>query len=243
MPPVALVTGAGRRVGQAIALGLARAGFDIAVHYRKSAEGARRTVEGARSAGRRAAAFRADLRREAAIRRMVARVARAFGAIDLVVLSAATFERRSIAAMEARALDEMLAVNLRAPFLVVREALAHLAEGAQIIAIADVGGTLAWPGYSHYCASKAGLIAMTRCLAVELAPRVRVNAVAPSTVLWSKSATAAQRRRTLARIPLGRVGRPSDVANTVVFLATGPRFITGHVLAVDGGRSAYCGGP
>ena len=133
----------------------------------------------------------------------------------------------------------MLRLNLTAPFLCAREALPLLRQSeGQIIHIADIAGLQAWPGYAHYCTSKAGLIMLTKCLAVELAnDDIRVNAVAPGAVLFPDDYPDEDQRRVVARIPLQRQGDPEDVARTVLFLATGPTFITGQIIAVDGGRS------
>lgn len=237
----ALVTGAGRRVGQAIALELARAGADLIAHYGTSAGGADETVAQARAAGVRARAVQADLARPDEIRRMFDLVRAAEGRLDLLVNSAAIFERVSLADITLEAWDRMQAVNLRAPFLCCQGAV-PLMQGGQIINIVDVGGLVAWPHFAHYVSAKAGLAMLTRSLALELAPRVRVNGVAPGTVLWSEAASDEEKKRVTARIPLGRIGTPEDIARTVLFLASGPEFITGQILAVDGGRSVNTGG-
>jgi pteridine reductase len=222
---IALVTGAGVRVGRAIAEDLARAGWIVAAHHLRHRP--RRGL----------APFQADL----ADPDGPAALARAFGQrfrrLDLLVCSAAGFEPRALEETDAAAFDAQMDLNARAPLLLARALLPLLrrARGA-IVNIADVGGGLVpWKGYAAYCASKAALVRITECLALELAPAVRVNAVAPGTVLWPESYPARRRRELVARIPLGRAGSPADVCAAVRYLASAP-FVTGAVLPVDGGR-------
>jgi pteridine reductase len=153
------------------------------------------------------------------------------------VNSAATFEQRPLAAVDAAAFDAQMDLNARAPLLLSRALAPLLARsGGSIVNIADIGGGLvAWSGYAAYAASKAALVRITECLALELAPRVRVNAVAPGTVLWPEGVPVPQRRELVRRIPLRRTGRPGDVAEAVRYLAGAP-FVTGAVIPVDGGR-------
>lgn len=240
---VALVTGGGRRVGQAIALELARAGSDLVVHYGGSASGAADTVRLARGHGVRAEAVSADLADPEAIRHLFDFVRSGFGRLDVLVNSAARFERVPLAALTAEAWDRMHAVNLRAPFLCAQGAVALMGEAGHIINIVDIGGgSIAWPNYAHYLSAKAGLAMLTRSLALELAPKIRVNGVSPGTVLWAEDQTDEEKRLVTSRIPLGRIGVPGDIARTVAFLAHGPDFITGQIIAVDGGRSVSAGG-
>ena len=222
---VALVTGAGVRVGEAIARALARDGWTVAAHYRTH-----------RPRGL-AAAFAEDLATPDGPGRLAAAFRGSFDRIDLLVNSAAGFERLPLAETDAAAFDEQMDLNARGPLLLTR-ALAPLLvrSGGSVVNIADVGGGLVpWKEYAAYCASKAALVRLTECLALELAPAVRVNAVAPGTVLWPERVPAAQRRELERRIPLGRVGTPQDVAAAVSYLAGAP-FVTGAVLPVDGGR-------
>ncbi len=222
---VALVTGAGVRVGLAIARDLGRNGFRVAAHYRShrppGAMVALRadlaTPDGADALAR---AFRARFRR-----------------LDLLVCSAAGFEARPLEETDADAFDAQMDLNARAPLLLAR-AFAPLLRRSRgsIVNVADVGGGLVpWAGYSAYAASKAALVRLTECLALELAPEVRVNAVAPGTVLWPDGYSAAQRRKLARRIPLRRAGTPADVAAAVRYLASAT-FVTGAVLPIDGGR-------
>lgn len=222
---VALVTGAGVRVGEAIARHLARSGFTVAAHYRTH-----------RPRGF-AAALQADLAAPDGPARLAADFRGRFRRLDLLVCSAAVFDPLPLARTDAAAFDAHMEVNARAPLLLAR-ALAPLltrSRGA-IVNVADVGGGLvAWKGFAAYAASKAALVRLTECLALELAPRVRVNAVAPGTVLWAESYSAAKRRELARRIPLRRAGTPADVAEAVRYLAEAP-FVTGAILPVDGGR-------
>lgn len=236
---VAIVTGAGKRVGAAIAVALGQAGASVVVHYHLSAQGAAETVAAIEKAGGKAAAVCGDLRLEADVRKVVATARERFGRLDLLVSSAADFEQVPFAEMGLDAWEQMLRLNLTAPFLCAREALPLLRQSeGQIIHVADIAGLQAWPGYAHYCTSKAGLIMLTKCLAVELAgDDIRVNAVAPGAVLFPDDYPDEDQRRVIARIPLARQGEADDVARTVLFLATGPTFITGQVIAIDGGRS------
>jgi len=224
-PRVALVTGAGVRVGESIARALAREGWTVAAHYRTH-----------RPRGF-AAALAGDLATPDGPGRLAAAFCASFDRLDLLVNSAAGFERLPLAEIDAAAFDAQMDLNARAPLLLTR-ALAPLltrARGA-VVNVADVGGGIVpWKGYAAYCASKAALVRLTECLALELAPAVRVNAVAPGTVLWPEGVPAADRRELERRIPLGRVGTPEDVAAAVRFLADAP-FVTGAVLPVDGGR-------
>jgi pteridine reductase len=222
---VALVTGAGVRVGRAIALDLARHGWTVAAHYR-----GHRPPRGLW-------ALQADLAAPDGPARLAEAFRQRFGRLDLLVNSAAAFEGQPLRALDAAAFDAQLDLNARAPLLLCG-ALASLLRRSRgaVVNVADIGGGLVpWSGYAAYCASKAALVRITECLALELAPRVRVNAVAPGTVLWPESYPAARRRALAARIPLGRAGTPGDVAQAVRFLAEAP-YVTGAVLPVDGGR-------
>ena len=223
--PVALVTGAGVRVGRAIALDLLRHGWRVAGHHLSH-----RPPRGL-------IALRADLSAPGGADALARAFRERFGRLDLLVNSAAGFEERPLARTDAAAFDRMMDLNARAPLLLSR-ALAPMLRrsGGSIVNVADVGGGLvAWSGFAAYAASKAALVRITEGLALELAPRVRVNAVAPGTVLWPESYGAARRRALARRIPLRRAGRPEDVAEAVRFLALAP-YVTGVILPVDGGR-------
>ena len=249
---VALVTGAGVRVGRAIAEELAAAGAAVAVHYARSARGARATADAiARTAAARPAGaaagrpreetarlFAADLRADGACERLVEQVAGWRGRLDIVVCSAAAFERRPFEQIDLGSFCAMLALNLEAPFRLAQASAPFLRRSRGLIVnILDVAAFQAWKGYAHYGTSKAALAMLTRVLALELAPRVRVCAIAPGTIKFPSDYPAAARREVVSRIPLGRVGHVRDVARAVRYLASAD-YVTGSVLAVDGGRMA-----
>ena len=225
----ALVTGAAKRVGRAIALELHGAGAKVAVHYRTS----RREAEETAALLGGAPLVQGDQAEEA--ERIVRDAARALGGLDLLVCNAARFERVPAEKLSRPQFEAMLAANLVGPFSLMQAALPFLrASRGSIVTLLDVCGTAqVWKGYAHYAASKAALAALTRLLALEWAPEVRVNGVAPGAVLLPDGVDAA---RLVKRIPLQRIGTPEDVARAVLFLAKEP-FITGEILMVDGGRS------
>ena len=222
---VALVTGAGVRVGHAIARDLARHGWRVAAHYRTH-----------RPRGF-AAALEADLALPDGPAQLAVAFRARFSRLDLLVNGAAAFDALAVEETDAAAFDAQMNLNARAPLLLVKALLPLLRRSrGSVVNIADVGGGLVpWRGYAAYAASKAALVRLTECLALDLAPEVRVNAVAPGTVLWPESYPATLRRRLAARIPLGRAGDPGDVASAVRYLA-GATFVTGTVLPIDGGR-------
>ncbi|HEU5393715.1 MAG TPA: SDR family oxidoreductase, partial [Candidatus Methylomirabilis sp.] len=159
--------------------------------------------------------------------------------LDILVNNAAVFPRTPLGEVTAEGWDAIFAVNLRAPFLLAQAAapLMHQGGGGRIVNLADISAERPFPGYIPYCVSKAGLIALTRGLAKALAPDVLVNAIAPGTVLWPVDYPVEGRERELRRTPLKRTGTPEDVARAVLFLLEGADFVTGQVLALDGGRS------
>lgn len=235
---VALVTGAGTRLGAAIARALAAAGADVAVHYASSGAGAEAVVAEARALGRRAIALQADLYD----RNALAGLARAAldwssGRLDVLVHNAANFDRVVPDALSAEAWDRAMALNATAPYLLTLElAPALRAHRGVVIAIACVSAKRPWKNYIPYSVSKAALAHLVRGLAVGLAPDVRVNGIAPGTVLPPASYGEDKLARLRERIPLQRIGEAGDIARAVVFLAEND-FITGQILAVDGGVS------
>lgn len=242
---VALVTGASRRVGKAIALALAGEGAGIVLHYSSSARAAEETAEEIRALGVPAWPLQADLSRPAEIQALFARVTAEAGRLDLLVNSAASFERKPFDQITAEDWDRVLALNLRAPFLCTQAAARLMGdsprpegESALVVNLVDLSGVLAWRQYAHHGVSKAGLAHLTRLAARELAPAIRVNAVLPGAVLPPLGVDEASDDwcRTWQRLPLARPGSPEAIGRAVVFLAQAD-FITGVVLPVEGGES------
>jgi pteridine reductase len=232
----ALVTGAGRRVGRALALGLAAAGCDVAVHYSSSATGAEETARDIKQLGRRAELIRADLRDAAAARGLADQAARALGRLDVLVNAAAVMVKQAVLDVTPESWDATLDLNLRAYFFVAQGAVPHLKQvRGKIVNIADVGGLEPWPTYIPHSVSKAGVVMLTKGLAKALAPEITVNAIAPGPVLLPDDWDEATRRRFAETTPLG-LGSPEHVVNALRYLLEGGDYVTGTVLVVDGGR-------
>jgi NAD(P)-dependent dehydrogenase (short-subunit alcohol dehydrogenase family) len=233
---VALVTGGAVRLGRALSLGLAGAGYDLLVTYHSSEEAARSLAEEVARRGRRCEAVRADLVDPSAAEEAVGAARRAFGRLDLLVNSAASFDRARLLDVDAARWDAVMALNVRAPHLLVRAAAPLLAASrGSVVNVADVAAFEAWMEYPHHAVSKAALVHLTRVQARALAPEVRVNAVAPGAVLPPESYSEEQLRSLAEAAPLRRLGSPEDVVTAVLYLASAS-FVTGQVLAVDGGR-------
>ena len=237
--PVAVVTGAGKRLGRQIALALAEAGFDLVLHYRSSGEGVRMARQKIASLGRRSISVRGDLRKSSDVKKLIRKAEQSFGRVDLLVNNAAVFRKASLSTTTESLWDEALETNLKAPFLAA-QAVAPIMKrqgGGKVINIASLGGLQAWKEHLPYSISKAGVIMLTRILARELAPEVQVNAIAPGTIIVPGEESPDIRHVATTTIPLQRYGKPSDIADLVVFLATKSAYVTGQIIAVDGGRS------
>jgi len=233
----ALVTGAGSRIGQAIAIGLAQSGCDVAIHYHGSAKGAEETARAVRSARRRAELLQADLTDAAAARGLADQAARALKRLDVVINSAAIMVREPVETVTPESWDATLDLNLRAMFFVSQGAVPHLRRAkGKIVNVADIAGMEPWPAYIAHCVSKAGVIMLTKALARALAPDVAVNGVAPGAVLLPEDWDEQAREHIRSTTPLERLGSPEDVVAAVRFLLAGTDYITGTVLVVDGGR-------
>jgi pteridine reductase len=233
---VALVTGAGKRLGRAVAIGLAEQGADIVIHYRSSQAEALDAAAEIEKLGRRSVALQVDLAQISELPQLFQKVEAHFGRLDILVNSAANFLHTEFAATTEKLWDESLDTNLKAVFFCCQGAapLLKKSNGA-IINFADIGGILGWPGFIPHSISKAGVIMLTRCLAKELAPEVRVNAIAPGTI--TMPGDPPQWEADFVRLaPLHRSGRPDDIVTAVSYLADA-KFVTGQVLVVDGGRT------
>jgi pteridine reductase len=227
---VAVVTGGARRVGRAIAEELARAGAEVVIHFnaaRAEAESVAAGIPGA-------LIVQADLSTPTGCAQLTDRAVAERGRIDLLVNSAAGYRRGAFADQGDEVWQEMLSLNLIAPARLIRLALPH--RLSSVVNIVDVAAWQAWRNHAAYASSKAGLLQLTRDLALELAPGVRVNAVAPGTVAFPPDFTDGERAAVTSRIPLARIGAPTDVARAVRFLAGEP-FLTGAVIPVDGGAA------
>lgn len=233
---VGLVTGGGRRVGRALALALADRGMVVAVHYNASEQGAREVVASIAKGGGRAKTFGADLTELTAPAALVQQVVADLGSLDVLVNSAAVMIRTPFGKVDVHEWDRIFALNLRAPFLLSQAAASHLrrVRGA-IVNIADLAAFETWPGYVPHGLTKSGIVHMTKALARVLAPEVRVNAVAPGTVLLPDDWSDADRDRLDKTTPLERQGSPDDVASAMLFLLDAD-YITGETIIVDGGR-------
>jgi len=232
----ALVTGAGQRVGQALAVALGKERMQVAVHYNKSADGARETKKMIEAAGGKAKIFQADLASQRAPAELVRRVAAAFGSLAVVVNSAAGMERTPLGAVTPKTWDAIFALNLRAPFLVAQAAAPILkSEGGAIVNIADLAAFENWPGYIPHSISKAGVVKMTSALARVLAPEIRVNAIAPGAVLLPANWTPEAGEHLTSTTPLERLGSPEDVVGAMLYLLNSD-YVTGETIIVDGGR-------
>jgi pteridine reductase len=233
----ALITGAGTRIGQAIAIGLAQSGCDVAIHFHGSAEGAEETARAVRAAGRRAELFPADLADAAAAKGLAEKAARALKRLDIVVNSAAIMLREPVESVTPASWDATFDLNLRAMFFVSQGAIPHLRRArGKIVNMADIAGLEPWPAYVPHCISKAGVIMLTKGLARALAPDIAVNAIAPGAVLLPEDWDEAAREHIRTTTPLERLGSPDDVVAAVRFLLSGTDYVTGTVLVVDGGR-------
>ena len=235
---VALVTGGAQRVGRAIALDLGARGIRVALTYRTSATAATAVVRQLKQRGVRALAVAVDQADVGQIRAGVRTVERTFGRIDLLVNNASNFYPTPLASTTEAQWDDLLDVNLRAPFFfaqAVAPGMRRRRHGT-IINIADVAAVNPWPTYLPYCIAKAGVIALTRGLAKALAPHIRVNAIAPGPILPPPDLSRSEARRALARTLLKRWGGPQEIVAAVRYLAEETNFVTGHILAVDGGR-------
>jgi pteridine reductase len=232
----ALVTGAGQRIGRAIAYGLIRRGVNIALHYHRSEHGAKATAMEAEVARVKVVRLKADLSDAGAAEALPARAQEALGGLDIAVLNAAIMEKKPLAEVTPSAWDRVMNLNLRSTFFAAKGAAAAMGEqGGAIVTLADIAAFQRWTQYPVHVISKAGVVVATELLARILAPRVRVNAVAPGAVLLPVGWDDEARKQLVASTPLGRLGTPDDVVRAVLFLLEND-YLTGTTLVVDGGR-------
>jgi len=230
---VVLVTGSAKRIGRGIALRLAKEGARVAIHYSSSEAEARATAAECGNAP----VFRADLEKVAEIERLFSDVQQHFGKLDGLVNNAARFTRRDPLEITEADWDFVHSVNLKATFFCCQQAAKRMlaGDGGRIVNISSLGGIRAWPDHAHYCASKAGVIHLTRALAQAWAPKITVNSVAPGVIPFGEPDERV--KRLIAKTPAGRAGTADEIADAVVFFLTSSDFMTGQVLAVDGGLS------
>jgi pteridine reductase len=234
---VALVTGAGRRLGLAMAQALADRGMALGIHYHASVDGANRLRDDIRRAGGQATCFAADLADPEAARSLPGRVAAELGGLDVLVNSAAVMHRLSLQETTPEQWNTTLDLNLRAVFFCTQGAAPALrAARGRVVNLADLAGLEPWPGFAAHSISKAGVVMLTKILALSLAPDVTVNAIAPGAVLVPEDYSPEERERLARETPLRRLGSPSDVVSALLYLLEGGDFVTGQVLVVDGGR-------
>ena len=232
---VVLVTGAGRRVGRAIAEALGADGARVAAHHHESSGGAEEVAQAIRATGGEAAVFSADLSKSSEPDALVANVAKHFGALDVVINSAAVMWRTPFGTIEPEIWDRMFAINVRAPFFIAQAAARHMTQGGAIVNIADLAAFETWPEFVPHNISKAAVVHMTHTLARMLAPSIRVNAVAPGAVLMPENTPPDITQRMIGTTPLRRLGSPDDVVGAIRYLLHAD-YVTGETLIVDGGR-------
>jgi NAD(P)-dependent dehydrogenase (short-subunit alcohol dehydrogenase family) len=230
----ALVTGGAKRIGRALALTLAQAGADVAITFRGSADEAEQTVSELNTLGVKGLAVACDVRDEASVNEATARVLGEFGGLDLLVNNAGAFETAVLENISVEQWDAMFETNTRGPFLVAKAVHAALKEArGRIVNIGSLGGIHPWATHAHYCTSKAALHMLSQTMSKAWAPEISVNCVAPGMIVMGEMSAAYE--HFAQKTPMGRNGSAEDVAAAVLFFATGPHFITGQLLAVDGG--------
>lgn len=238
--PVVLVTGAARRIGATLARTLHAAGYDVALHCRNSWDELEALIAELEAARRDSTvALQADLADADCLPELVDAALSRFGRLDGLVNNASAFHATPLGAITPAQWDDLFAANARAPLFLAQAAAPHLAErGGAIVNLVDIYAERPLPDHAVYCMAKAALAMATRALALELAPRVRVNGVAPGAVLWPENGKdEAERRRVIDRTPLARTGSPEDIAGAVLWLLRDAPFVTGEILRVDGGRA------
>ncbi len=231
---VVLITGAARKIGRALAHALAEAGADVAITYRDSDKAAEETLRELAASGQRAMALRCDVRDPASVRTSVAAVLDEFGRLDILINNAGVFATASLESISVAQWDEMFETNTRGAFLMAQAAHPHLkASNGRIINIGSLGGSHPWATHAHYSTSKAALHMLTQTMSKAFAPEISVNCVAPGMI--TNGEVQPDYEHFAEKTPMKRNGKPDEVAEAVLFFATGPHFITGQILGVDGG--------
>ncbi|MGH9687480.1 MAG: SDR family NAD(P)-dependent oxidoreductase [Candidatus Acidiferrales bacterium] len=237
---VAVVTGAVKRIGRSIALRLAAEGAAVVVNYATSKVEADAVIREIEAKGGRAIAVQADVTKRADVKKLMAAAEKEFDRIDILVNNAGIFFPAKFAELTEEQWDRVMNVNLKSQYLCAQEVAPMMKKQGRgrIVNLTSLGGLLAWPGYTHYCVSKAGAIMLTRCLARALAPEILVNSVAPGTIEFpgEDPAQTQYAQEFVERVPLHRTGSGDDIADAVMYLATAD-FVTGQTIAVDGGRT------
>jgi NAD(P)-dependent dehydrogenase (short-subunit alcohol dehydrogenase family) len=232
----ALITGGALRLGRATALAMAGAGADVAITFMRSASEAQHTIIDLSSFGVRAVALRCDVTDEKSVKAAIKDVRRELGGLDILVNNAANYETAEFEKLTVKQWDAIFASNTRGPFLVSREALKLLRERrGKIINMGSLGGLRPWADHAHYCSSKAAVHMLTKVMAKALAPEIAVNCVAPGMIDLGEKAAAGFMKRMAKQTPMRRNGTGEEIAAAVLFFATAPHFITGQIMAVDGG--------
>ncbi len=237
--PVAIVTGSGKRLGRQIAMALAINGYDIVVNYYNSKKGAHQTVKNVEKLGKKAIAVRADVSRKFQVDRMVRIAYHKFGRIDLLVNNSAIFVECDPLNISEKIWNNTINTNLKGSFICIQSVIPYMLKlkRGSIINIVSLGGIQAWKKHLPYSVSKAGLIMLTKCFAKILAPKIRVNAIAPGTILINGEESLSIHHVNKKNIPLKKYGTPLDITEAVTYLATKAKYMTGQILIIDGGRS------
>ncbi len=234
-PKRALVTGAGARDGQARAIELAKAGFEVAIHYRNSQDGALSTLEQCNGQG---FIVQADLNTNEGVESLINQITEKWDTLDLLVNNASIFEGIAFAEISMSQWDEMMQLHVKTPFRLTQGLLPLLKaseSSALVVHMCDIGADRPVSGYTHYSVSKAGLMMLVKAMAVELAPKIRTMGISPGQVIWPENYSETLRNQLKQRIPMKDVGTPTDVATLVRFLAVEGKYLNGEIIAVDGG--------
>jgi len=236
---VAIVTGAGRRLGKSIAIELGKNAFDVVINYLSSEKGAQSGVKAIKEGGGRAIAIRADISKKADVSRLIRKTLAEFGRIDLLVNNSAVFIESPLSKTTEEIWDQTIDVNLKGTFLCSQAVAPYMLNqgSGKIINIASLGGIQAWKEHVPYSVSKAGVIMLTKLLGKALGPTIAVNAIAPGTIIFEDDEPPGIKHIPQNKIILNKYGRSSDITDMLIFLAKTAKYITGQVFVIDGGRS------